>query len=173
MINDGKYANLSDLAFSGFLGIILERNGKQYVLSSQENKGVPNLYYLTKPSSNLCVLPIDLADGIYRIYAASKDDKDKNWNPVHFAEGNNNSYILEKSNKTISLTPVTDADWHETTAISNVLYDSNNASSYVVTYNLEGQQVSKMKSSEFQMNNIPGKGMVILKQGNKAIKIVK
>ena len=173
LINDGKYANLSDLDFSGFLGIILEGNGKQYVLSSQENKGVPNLYYLTKPSSNLCVLPIDLADGIYRIYAASKDDKDKNWNPVHFAEGNNNSYILEKSNKTISLTPVTDADWHETTAISNVLYDSNNASSYVVTYNLEGQQVSKMKSSEFQMNNIPGKGMFILKQGNKAIKIVK
>ena len=27
--------------------------------------------------------------------------------------------------------------------------------------------------SEFQMNNIPGKGMFILKQGNKAIKIVK
>lgn len=173
LINDGKYANMSDQDFSGFLGIILEGNGKQYVLSSQENKGVPNLYYLTKPSSNLCVLPIDLADGIYRIYAASKDDKDKNWNPVHFAEGNNNSYILEKSNKTIRLTPVTDADWHETTAISNVLYDSNNASSYVVTYNLEGQQVSKMKSSEFQMNNIPGKGMFILKQGNKAIKIVK
>ena len=173
LINDGKYANMSDQDFSGFLGIILEGNGKQYVLSSQENKGVPNLYYLTKPSSNLCVLPIDLADGIYRIYAASKDDKDKNWNPVHFAEGNNNSYVLEKSNKTISLTPVTDADWHETTAISNVLYDSNNASSNVVTYNLEGQQVSKMKSSEFQMNNIPGKGMFILKQGNKAIKIVK
>ena len=173
LINDGKYANLSDLDFSGFLGIILEGNGKQYVLSSQENKGVPNLYYLTKPSSNLCVLPTDLADGIYRVYAASKDGKDKSWNPVHFAEGNNNSYILEKSNKTISLTPVTDADWHETTAISNVLYDSNNASSNVVTYNLEGQQVSKMKSSEFQMNNIPGKGMFILKQGNKAIKIVK
>ena len=173
LINDGKYANLSDLDFSGFLGIILEGNGKQYVLSSQENKGVPNLYYLTKPSSNLCVLPTDLADGIYRVYAASKDGKDKSWNPVHFAEGNNNSYILEKSNKTIRLTPVTDADWHETTAISNVLYDSNNASSYVVTYNLEGQQVSKMKSSEFQMNNIPGKGMFILKQGNKAIKIVK
>lgn len=173
LINDGKYANMSDQDFSGFLGIILEGNGKQYVLSSQENKGVPNLYYLTKPSSNLCVLPTDLADGIYRVYAASKDDKDKNWNPVHFAEGNNNSYILEKSNKTIRLTPVTDADWHETTAISNVLYDSNNASSYVVTYNLEGQQVSKMKSSEFQMNNIPGKGMFILKQGNKAIKIVK
>ena len=173
LINDGKYANMSDQDFSGFLGIILEGNGKQYVLSSQENKGVPNLYYLTKPSSNLCVLPTDLADGIYRVYAASKDGKDKSWNPVHFAEGNNNSYILEKSNKTISLTPVTDADWHETTAISNVLYDSNNASSNVVTYNLEGQQVSKMKSSEFQMNNIPGKGMFILKQGNKAIKIMK
>ena len=173
LINDGKYANLSDQDFSGFLGIILEGNGKQYVLSSQENKGVPNLYYLTKPSSNLCVLPTDLADGIYRVYAASKDDKDKSWNPVHFAEGNNNSYILEKSNKTISLTPVTDADWHETTAISNVLYDTNNVSSYVVTYNLEGQQVYKMKSSEFQLNNIPGKGIFILKQGNKTTKIVK
>ena len=173
LINDGKYANLSDQDFSGFLGIILEGNGKQYVLLSQENKGVPNLYYLTKPSSNLCVLPTDLADGIYRVYAASKDDKDKSWNPVHFAEGNNNSYILEKSNKTISLTPVTDADWHETTAISNVLYDTNNVSSYVVTYNLEGQQVYKMKSSEFQLNNIPGKGIFILKQGNKTTKIVK
>ena len=81
--------------------------------------------------------------------------------------------MLFRSDNSIALTAVTDADWHGTTAISNVLYDSNNASSYVVTYNLEGQQVSKMKSSEFQMNNIPGKGMFILKQGNKAIKIVK
>lgn len=173
LINDGKYANLSDQDFSGFLGIILEGNGKQYVLSSQENKSIPNLYYLTKPSSNLYVLPIDLADGIYRVYAASKDDKDKNWNPVHFAEGNNNSYILEKSNKTISLTPVTDADWHETTAISNVLCDNNNTSSYVVIYNSEGQLVCKIKTSDFQMNNIPGNGLFILKCGNKTMKIVK
>lgn len=173
LINDGKYANLSDQDFTGLLGVVLEGNGKQYVLLSQENKNVPNMYYLTKASSNMCLLPSDLADGSYRIYPASKDDTDDYWEPVHISEGNNNSYILVKSDNSIALTAVTDADWHGTTAISNVLYDSNNASSYVVTYNLEGQQVSKMKSSEFQMNNIPGKGMFILKQGNKAIKIVK
>lgn len=173
LINDGKYANMSDQDFTGLLGVVLEGNGKQYVLLSQENKNVPNMYYLTKASSNMCLLPSDLADGSYRIYPASKDDTDDYWEPVHISEGNNNSYILVKSDNSIALTAVTDADWHETTAISNVLYDSNNASSYVVTYNLEGQQVSKMKSSEFQMNNIPGKGMFILKQGNKAIKIVK
>ena len=37
----------------------------------------------------------------------------------------------------------------------------------------EGQQVCKMKTSEFQKNNIPGNGLFILKCGNKTTKIVK
>lgn len=173
LINDGKYANLSDQDFTGLLGVVLEGNGKQYVLLSQENKNVPNMYYLTKASSNMCLLPSDLADGSYRIYPASKDDTDDYWEPVHISEGNNNSYILVKSDNSIALTAVTDADWHGTTGINSLSYSDGASSPYTYVYNAEGQQVCKMKTSEFQKNNIPGNGLFILKCGNKTMKIVK
>lgn len=173
LINDGKYANMSDQDFTGLLGVVLEGNGKQYVLLSQENKNVPNMYYLTKASSNMCLLPSDLADGSYRIYPASKDDTDDYWEPVHISEGNNNSYILVKSDNSIALTAVTDADWHGTTGINSLSYSDGASSPYTYVYNAEGQQVCKMKTSEFQKNNIPGNGLFILKCGNKTMKIVK
>lgn len=173
LINDGKYANLSDQDFTGLLGVVLEGNGKQYVLLSQENKNVPNMYYLTKASSNMCLLPSDLADGSYRIYPASKDDTDDYWEPVHISEGNNNSYILVKSDNSIALTAVTDADWHGTTGINSLFYNAGETSPYTYVYNAEGQLVCKMKTSEFQKNNIPGNGLFILKCGNKTMKIVK
>lgn len=173
LINDGKYANLSDQDFTGLLGVVLEGNGKQYVLLSQENKNVPNMYYLTKASSNMCLLPSDLADGSYRIYPASKDDTDDYWEPVHISEGNNNSYILVKSDNSIALTAVTDADWHGTTGLNSLSYSDGASSPYTYVYNAEGQLVCKMKTSEFQKNNIPGNGLFILKCGNKTMKIVK
>lgn len=173
LINDGKYANLSDQDFTGLLGVVLEGNGKQYVLLSQENKNVPNMYYLTKASSNMCLLPSDLADGSYRIYPASKDDTDDYWEPVHISEGNNNSYILVKSDNSIALTAVTDADWHGTTGLNSLSYSDGASSPYTYVYNAEGQLVCKMKTSEFQKNNIPGTGLFILKCGNKTMKIVK
>lgn len=173
LINDGKYANLSDQDFTGLLGVVLEGNGKQYVLLSQENKNVPNMYYLTKASSNMCLLPSDLADGTYRIYPASKDDNDNYWEPVHISEGNNNSYILVKSDNSIALTAVTDADWHGTTGLNSLSYSDGASSPYTYVYNAEGQLVCKMKTSEFQKNNIPGNGLFILKCGNNTMKIVK
>lgn len=173
LINDGKYANLSDQDFTGLLGVVLEGNGKQYVLLSQENKNVPNMYYLTKASSNMCLLPSDLANGSYRIYPASKDDTDDYWEPVHISEGNNNSYILVKSDNSIALTAVTDADWHGTTGLNSLSYSDGASSPYTYVYNAEGQLVCKMKTSEFQMNNIPGNGLFILKCGNNTMKIVK
>lgn len=173
LINDGKYANLSDQDFTGLLGVVLEGNGKQYVLLSQENKNVPNMYYLTKASSNMCLLPSDLADGSYRIYPASKDDTDDYWEPVHISEGNNNSYILVKSDNSIALTAVTDADWHGTTGLNSLSYSDGASSPYTYVYNAEGQLVCKKKTSEFQKNNIPGNGLFILKCGNNTMKIVK
>lgn len=173
LINDGKYANLSDQDFTGLLGVVLEGNGKQYVLLSQENKNVPNMYYLTKASSNMCLLPSDLADGSYRIYPASKDDTDDYWEPVHISEGNNNSYILVKSDNSIALTAVTDADWHGTTGLNSLSYSDGASSPYTYVYNAEGQLVCKIKTSEFQKNNIPSNGLFILKCGNNTMKIVK
>ena len=60
-----------------------------------------------------------------------------------------------------------------TSAISAVTVKQNVSAPYTYIYNAEGQLVCKMKSSEFQMNNIPGTGLFILKCGNKTTKIVK
>ena len=60
-----------------------------------------------------------------------------------------------------------------TTGIGQLITDAKSSSPYTYVYNAEGQQVCKMKTSEFQKNNIPGNGLFILKCGNKTTKIVK
>lgn len=175
LFTDDKYANLSDLSFTGLLAYILEGNGQQYVLLSQENLGVPNLYYLTKPSTQTCSLPKDLKDGTYRVYPAVKETGKDAWCPVHFVEGNCNSYMLEIANGAIASapTPVTDADWHETTGISAVVSANPTPSPYTYIYNMQGQEVYKAKTSDFNMSDVPGTGIYLMKQGNKTIKILK
>ena len=60
-----------------------------------------------------------------------------------------------------------------TTAISAVAVKQNISAPYTYIYNAKGQLVCKMKTSEFQKNNIPGNGLFILKCGNNTMKIVK
>ena len=173
LITDGKYANLSDLPFTGLLGYILEGQGQQYALGSRENTNVANMYYLDKPSSRPYTLPSNLEDGSYRLYPAVKEVNHNTWYPVHFQEGNNNSYIIDLSNGAISLTPETDTDWHGTTDISPVVSPVSTPSPYTYIYNLQGQQLYKFNTSDFSLDKIPAAGIYILKQGSRVKKIVR
>jgi len=175
LISDDKYANLSDLSFTGTLAYILEGNGQQHVLLSQENTEIYNMYYLTKPSTHTCTLPSDLKDGTYRVYPAVKEVRKDAWFPVHFVEGSNNSYMVEISNGTIKSTPepVTDTDWHETTGIFPILSTSSSTSPYTYIYNMQGQEVYRENTSDFNIDNVPVHGILIMKQGNKTQKIIK
>lgn len=175
LISDDRYANLSDLSFTGTLAYILEGNEQQYVLLSQENTNISNMYYLDKPSTHTCTLPSDLKDGTYRVYPAVKEVSGNVWYPVHFVDGNNNSFMVEISNGAIinTPTPVTDTDWHETTGISSVLSTDSTHSPYTYIYNLQGQEIYKSKTSDFNIDHVPAHGILIMKQGNKTLKLVK
>lgn len=175
LITDDKYANLSDLSFTGLLAYILAGNSQQYVLLSQENTNIANMYYLTKPSTRTCTLPNGLKDGIYRIFPAVKETGESAWCPIHFTEGNNNSYTIEISNGmlTSTPTPITDTDWHETTGVLAIESDISTHFPYTYIYNLQGQEIYKSKSSDFSWEKVPAAGIYIIKQGNIAKKFIK
>lgn len=175
LITDDKYANLSDLSFTGLLAYILEGNNQQYVLLSQENTDIPNMYYLTKPSTRTCTLPKDLKDGTYRVFPAVKESGKNAWCPVHFIEGNSNCYTIEISNSTLTSTPtpVTDTDWHETTSITATTSANSTYIPYTYIYNLQGQEIYKSNTDDFNVDNVPGNGIFIMKQGYKTKKIIK
>lgn len=59
---------------------------------------------------------------------------------------------------------------------SNIYYktvSSDKASTSTYIYNMQGQEVYKSESTDFRINNIPGHGIFIMKQGNKTKKIIK
>ena len=172
LITDGTYYNMSDRDFTGELAYVLEGNGEMYVLGAQANVQIPNQYSLTKPSSKTYTLPADLKDGDYRLYAASKDNKDKTWSPVHYQEGNNTCYMLTIKANSVSLSAVVESDWHLTSKI-NYASGILPFSEYTIVYNLQGQELYKIRPSDFSMDNIPGKGIFIIKQGSKTTKVFK
>ena len=169
LITDGTYYNMSDRDFTGELAYILEGNGETYVLGTQVNNQIPNMYSLNKPSTKTFTLPSDLKDGSYRLYAASKDEKDKSWSPVHYQEGNNTCCILTINANSVTLSAVVESDWHIT---SNINY-AHLSSPYIVVYNLQGQEIYKSMTSEFSIDDIPENGMYIIKQGNQTKKVIK
>lgn len=109
----------------------------------------------------------NISAGTYKLFIGSKSTKESSYQCLRGVGGTIMYTLAVAADGTMTLAQ------DGTTAISAVAVKQNVSAPYTYIYNAEGQLVCKMKSSEFQMNNIPGKGMFILKQGNKAIKIVK
>lgn len=79
--------------------------------------------------SNLRFSVSALADGKYRLYLASKDSRDTDWQPVRSNESVRNSYILEKNGAAMTLTPESDSGWTgETTGIDQAMDDGDSQS---------------------------------------------
>ncbi len=60
-----------------------------------------------------------------------------------------------------------------TTGINNQEIESSLNAPYTYIYNLQGQEVYKTKTSDFNIDNVPAHGVLVVKQGNTTRKIVK
>lgn len=113
-----------------------------------------------------------LPDGQYRLYFASKSIEESDWQPVRSYETSRNSYILVISNGFISsLTAEKTSNW--TASAIQVASNEPQFSQYIYIYDLQGQEIYRTKTSDFNMDNIPGKGIFIIKQGSKTTKVSK
>ncbi|MBQ9200997.1 MAG: C10 family peptidase [Bacteroidales bacterium] len=90
--------NLCGETWSGRLGLILEGNGQTWVLQEKTVTGASFRYnVIGKVDGNfggLVALPEGIANGAYRLYAASRDERDRSWRLVRRSDGQTNSYLV-------------------------------------------------------------------------------
>ena len=165
----GTIYNLSDYTFNGRLGIILDGNNEQYELSTSEKKSGVATSYSIGSLNSMCSLPSDIPDGTYRVYAAVKDSVDTQWQPVHRADSLVNSFLLTKSSASFTLYDVNNSVWMSIEAVNK----SGMADGVVRVYNLTGQLVYLAPSDTFKYDDIPARGIYIIKNGNTFKKILR
>ena len=141
--------NLCGYKWSGQVGVILKKATQTYVLKSVTAKDVANRYdvlsSLTDKDATLdgmCKLPSGIADGEYRLFIGSKDDRDTDWCLVRRSNNAVNNYkVTVADGKLAGLVADTDDTWpHEmATAIQTVTL--NKDLDHTKVYNLRGQFV--------------------------------
>ena len=112
-----------------------------------------------------------LGDGTYRIYLASKSDDESAWQPVRSHEDVNNSNILTIEGNKITIKPESDSSW--TSGIEGVAVESAEGDGVVRVYNASGTLVYSAKASEFNVDDVPAKGLIIVNNGGNVTKVMK
>lgn len=121
--------------------------------------------------------PTDLsgyADGEYRVYLASKSEKEDTWQPLHSADNVTSCYLVKKEGDVLTLSKES-SDWIVTDieGIEIPLTATGKTDDKVRVYNAQGQLVYTSSADNFRIDNIPARGLLIIQQGNQTRKITK
>ena len=115
----------------------------------------------------------DLPDGEYILTLLTKAETESSWQYVRSADDVTNSLAMTISGESITFEPLS-SDWFVTTDIKdNIIKEDLNSSTgngEIKVYNAQGQLVYTSKSEDFDINNVPGKGMLIIKNGKNVKK---
>ena len=115
----------------------------------------------------------DLPDGEYILSLLTKAETESSWQYVRSADDVTNSLAMTISGESITFKPLS-SDWFVTTDIKdNIIKEDLNSSTgngEIKVYNAQGQLVYTSKSEDFDINNVPGKGMLIIKNGKNVKK---
>ena len=141
--------NLCGYKWSGQVGIILKDATQTYVLKSVTAKDVANRYdvlsSLTDKDATLdgmCKLPSGIADGEYRLFIGSKDDRDTDWCLVRRSNNAVNNYkVTVADGKLAGLVADTDDTWPREMATAIQTVTLNKDMDHTKVYNLRGQYV--------------------------------
>lgn len=146
-VQPGKLYNQTGDDFTGDIAVIMEASdGTKYAVQTAACTKIPTYYYINGSGSavkigGLITLPTTLPDGDYRVYMASKCDKDSDWRLVRRANEQVNSFMVTmKDGKLASIgDAVADDSWVET-AIQQIAVNPANSLD-AKSFNINGQQV--------------------------------
>lgn len=160
--------------FTGQIALLAEplENGNVIVLQQQSLMNVASNRYAASNGweySGSAFLN-NLTDGTYRVYLASKALSETDWQPVRSNETIVNNYILTISNGTAT---VTEGEPGWTTGIENVSADAAAGDGTVRVYTADGVLVYTAPADGFSMDDVPAKGLLIVKNGAKTVKVMK
>ncbi len=113
-----------------------------------------------------------LPQGKYRIYFASKVDGESTYQPVRAKETVRNSYILTIGDK-VTLKADNDGNWTGIGSVAIADDTRTSADDTVRVYDTTGRLVYYAPASLYNEDDIPAKGVLIVKQGTQTKKILK
>lgn len=119
-----------------------------------------------------------LSDGDWRLYVASLGEEETTPQPVRTDDSHGNSYIMTiKNGRIVNSKFDIDSSWTaddgNTTGIGTIVSNDNNANGIVRVYDAAGRQVYSAVKSQFNINNVPASGVLVVKNGNKTTKVIK
>lgn len=158
--------------FTGDISLLAERESDGYIteLSSIiDGQTVPSSSGYKQISQNIVSLA-DLADGTYRVYLASKSTTETEWQPVRSNESITNNYILTISNGTAAVT-AGEPGW--TTGIQGIEAAGADGDGTVRVYTADGVLVYTSPADSFSIDDVPARGLLIVKNGANTTKIMK
>lgn len=156
--------NLCGYGWAGKLAVVMQNAEHTYVLQERTISNTPDRFNVLSNISDggfkaSIRIPADAADGIYRVFVASKDDRDTDWRLVHRSEGLINSYLVAISDGVASLVGSDASDvW---TAIDDIHADVESTAP-VCYFDLQGREVDASH-----------RGLVIMRQGNTVKKVIR
>ncbi len=169
---DGIY-NFDAEDFTGTiaLGVISMTDGKA---TAYKWKSVSDFPCMRGWSSLYATLDFSsFSDGEYILSILTKADTETSWQYVRSADDVTNSLAMTISGESITFEPLS-SDWFVTTDIKdNIIKEDLNSSTgngEIKVYNAQGQLVYTSKSEDFDINNVPAKGMLIIKNGKNVKK---
>ena len=168
-------AQMDQDPFTGQIGIVIEATNatSKTIYPILKAADVPygngGSYKLNNPISLS-----DYADGEYRIYMASKSDKEDTWQPLHSADNVTSCYLVKKEGDVLTLSKES-SDWIVTDieGIEIPLTTTSKTDDKVRVYNAQGQLVYTSSAKDFRVDNIPARGLLIIQQGDLTRKITK
>ena len=111
-----------------------------------------------------------LPDGVYRVYLASKATTETEWQPVRSNETVVNNYLLTISGGAAT---VAEGDPGWTTGIENAGASAPNGYGMVRVYTADGVLVYSAKADAFSLDDVPARGILIVKRGAETVKVAK
>lgn len=164
--------NIDVESFTGNIQLIAENvndaNQKYELIQSEQ---INDISYGAGVKVNIKADVSKLPDGNYRVYLATRSNDSKKpeteWQPIYSSEDIVSTITLSVSNGTYTIKK---SDW--TTAIKQIAGLSA-TDSHTIVYDMQGKEVYKAKTADFNIDNIQGKGIFIIKQGNVVKKVVK
>ncbi len=159
-----KMWNLNGFNWTGEIGVILKSDASTYVLASKTASKVAERYNVLSnidgTLSAMYKLPADITDGEYRLFIASKDERDTDWRLVRRPEGVVSSYLVTVDNgKITTLVPDTNDTWPRisTAIVHTNIHTVNHGMSRL--YDLQGRELS-----------VPTQKGIYIMNGKKVVK---
>lgn len=167
-------ANCDASPFTGTFALLAapDGGGTPHELFTQDASNVECYYGIGIPGNEYSnSASIDgLPDGTYRVYLATKATTETDWQPVRSNETIVNNYLLTVSGGTAT---VTEGEPGWTTGIERVTVTGGNGDGTVRVYTADGVLVYTAPAAGFRLDDVPARGLLIVKRGAETVKVVK